>query len=404
MSGAFDRDDHPGRPRILFVGWAHSTHTHAWIDLLRGAFNVRLYALPLGFPPPDWPVRTHVTQSTGQALDPRTRRKLYPFNKADLVVRNWLTRRIFGPGTDAPRHGLAKVIADWRPDVVHCLGLDPAGFFAAQVQERFTLRHKAAWVLQLRGGSDFFDNDREPLRPRLRHTLAQWDHLLSDNLQNVEIAAALGVPAERFAPLVPVPGTGGVDVPGLSRTWQGPPSSRRDVLWPKAYECQYSKALPVFEALRLCADTLMGRTIHMLAADETARGAHAHLPAALRERCVLHPRLQRDKVLRLLAGARLMLAPSLVDGVPNSFYEAMALGAVPVLSPLESIRCVAHEGRHALFADNLRPEQIASALTRGLKDDALADAIATNNLEHVAQIADRTALAEKIRHWYETII
>lgn len=401
MSTAFDRDELPGRPRILFVGWAHSTHTHAWIDLVRGAFNVRLYALPLGFPPQDWPVRTYVTQSTGQQLDHATRRKLYPFNKPDLFLRNWLARTLHGPGVDAPRRGLAQAIESWRPHVVHCLGLDPAGFFALEARERLSLRHTATWVLQLRGGSDLFDNDREPTRPRLRHALAQWDHLLSDNLQNIAIAQRLGIPERRFAPLVPVPGTGGVDVPELRRTWSEPPSARRDILWPKAYECAYSKALPVFEALRLCAGRLEGRTVHMLAANDEARAWHGRLPGPLRDRCILHDRVPRAEVLRLMAKARVMLAPSLVDGVPNSFYEAMALGAVPILSPLESILPVAREGENALFAENLRPEQIATALTQALENNVLADGIAANNVNHVLRIANRSEIAHKVRGWYD---
>ena len=36
--------------------------------------------------------------------------------------------------------------------------------------------------------------------------------------------------------------------------------------------------------------------------------------------------------------ARVMLAPSLVDGTPNSMFEAMASGALPIVSPLETIR------------------------------------------------------------------
>ena len=50
----FEKDLYPGRPRILFVGLAESTHTHAWIDLLQAAdFDVRLFAVPTpgGFPP-----------------------------------------------------------------------------------------------------------------------------------------------------------------------------------------------------------------------------------------------------------------------------------------------------------------------------------------------------------------
>src|SRR3712207_3663056 len=75
----FEEDSFPGRPRILFVGHAESSHTHAWIDLLAEArFNVRLFALPSGLPPDDWHVRTYVTAPSNRSLDARSRDRLYP--------------------------------------------------------------------------------------------------------------------------------------------------------------------------------------------------------------------------------------------------------------------------------------------------------------------------------------
>ena len=56
------------------------------------------------------------------------------------------------------------------------------------------------------------------------------------------------MPPERFPSLVPAPGSGGVDIAALDALAHGSPATRRDILWPKAYECPWSKALPVFEA------------------------------------------------------------------------------------------------------------------------------------------------------------
>jgi hypothetical protein len=41
-----------------------------------------------------------------------------------------------------------------------------------------------------------------------------------------------------------------------------------------------------------------------------------------------------------MARSRVMLAPSLVDGIPNSLYAAMACGAFPIVSPLDTITTV----------------------------------------------------------------
>ena len=77
LSRGFDSEDYPGRPKILFIGFPESSHTHSWIDLLRGErFNVRLFGLTSAVPPDDWPVRTYVTADVGRSLNPSSRRTL----------------------------------------------------------------------------------------------------------------------------------------------------------------------------------------------------------------------------------------------------------------------------------------------------------------------------------------
>ena len=74
MFNKFEEDEHPGKPKILFIGLVESTHTHAWIDLLNGSnFNVRLFALPSGCPSDDFSIRTYNTS---------------PFNKYSTVLPN----------------------------------------------------------------------------------------------------------------------------------------------------------------------------------------------------------------------------------------------------------------------------------------------------------------------------
>jgi len=402
MSPQFERDSLPRRPRILFVGFAHSSHTHGWIDLVRQDFNVRLFALPLGFPPDGWPVRTYVTQSTGARFDRAARRKLYVLNKVGLAAQNAWSRVVNGPAIDAPRSWLARVIAAWKPDVVHTLGLDPAGYFYTDVRERFGLAGKHAWVLQLWGGSDLalarFDQAKAP---RIARALSHADAVLTDTPANRDIALSLGITPKKAAGIAVMPGAGGVDVTALRAAWSGPTAQRRDICWPKAYECPWSKALPVFEAVKGLGSRLDGRSIHMLAANDESRAWHNALPEDIRRRCPLRERIPHAEILKLLGASRVMLAPSLVDGMPNSLYEAMALGAAPVVSPLDEIVCLVNDGRNALFARNLYPAEIAQAITRLLDDDALATAIAAENLKLVNDLADRAGVRSRAVALYD---
>jgi len=343
MSLSFEPDPHPGRPRILFVGASESTHTHAWINLLEGEpFNVQVFGLPGTAPPDSWQVRTYVTVYDGRALDPATRKRLYPANRLARFVK-WHAprgRRVRTVQEDA-KLWLARIIRRWRPHVVHTLGLEPAGELYFSARQQYGLDDIGKWVLQLRGGSDLTLPIQDPERRSvIAPVLCACDQLLADNPWNFEIVRAMGVRDEQLSRIGTVPGTGGIEIKSLADTWSGAPSSRRLIIWPKVYEGPWSKVLPAYEALKLSWERLQPCEVYMLSMNSEARTHYWTLPEHIRRGCHLNERVPREDVLNLMTRARVMLAPSLVDGVPNSMYEAMAAGALPIVSPLERIRPV----------------------------------------------------------------
>ena len=400
----FEQDPYPGRPRILFVGFANSTHTHAWIDLLdKAELNVRLFSVPgSGLPPDNWRIPTYVADFTAPHLDRACRRTLYPPNLISQSYGKILRRRL---GTKIEKNWLSRVIREWQPTIIHTLGLDPAGHFYFQTRRNPRLTHISKWVLQLRGGSDLalsrFDPD---LLLEIVKALNVCDQIITDNMQNVRYITEMGISKEKISSLTPVPGTGGVDVESLSKAVTAfPLPQRRTILWPKAYNCTWSMALPVLEAIQLCWNRIQPCEIHILAADSTTKMWLSTVPKKIREHCHISDRIPHEKALELMGRARVMLAPSLVDGVPNTLYEAMASGAFPIVSPLETITPVVENERNVLFARNLYPNEMADALARTMTDDALIDDAAQRNLELVANIANRRAIAARVITYYEEL-
>ena len=402
MPPDFRTDPFPGRPKILFVGWGHSTHTHAWIDLLKEAeFNVRLFSLPKSRPPDAWQVRTYVCRPSELNGNPN-RLGLVCENRIERLANRWFREQTRWQSPLIEQRWLASIIRGWRPDIIHSLGLESAAYYL-EVRKRSQLAGVGRWVVQLRGGSDLTLAHRDPvLAPKIASLLGECDQVLSDNLANCCIAETIGIPLGKFASIGPVPGTGGLDVAALSTKAKLPPSRRTAILWPKAYECPWSKALPVLEALRRCHGKLGSPRIHFFACDKgEVLDWFRTLPAEMQQRCEIHARVPRDQVLEEMASSRVMLAPSLVDGVPNVLYEAMATGAFPIVSPLKTITPIVENEKNVLFARNLYPDEIAEALVRAFTDDQLVDAAAKVNLELVASIADRSRIRNQVIDFYE---
>jgi len=406
VNPVFNSDSFPGRPRILFIGLGENSHTHAWIDLLEGAqFNVRLFSMPTGSPPDNWPVRTYVTCYHGPRVRTNTRTPLYPANNVTRFVKRQ-TARAFGMRDVQSLAGrwLAKILREWQPDIVHTLGLVQGGEFFLHVRRQFGLENTGKWVLQTRGGSDLPLTHLDPeRRKQLVDILGSCDQLICDNQQDLGIARELGVREEQLASIAPVPGTGGIDVESLRRKWQGATSSRRSIVWPKAYDSAWGKMLPTFEALKMVWDRIQPCEIHMLSMNAESNLWYWSLPEAIRRSCRPRERVARAEVLELLPKARVMLAPTLLDGIPNSLYEAMACGAFPILSPIESITSVVKDEENVLFARNLYPDEIAGALARAMTDDALVDEAAQKNLDLVRRIASRDVIRPRVIEFYERL-
>lgn len=398
----FDTDPYPGRPRILFVGYGDSSHTHSWIELLDGAeLNVRLFSLPTGAPPPTWDVRTYVSMYRTPALDPANRRQLFSHRRAPRLAKYAYGQLVHDSVRRLPERWLAEVVRQWRPDIIHTFGLRGGGEFYFGARKRYGLAGIGRWLLQFRGASDLtLDRLDETRAPEIRAMIAEADQVLADNRVDLGFAAELGMNESQLTPMVTVPGTGGIDIDALSSRWSGPTSSRRLILWPKAYEFFQSKALPVFEALKLAWDRIEPCEIVMLAAQPETIAWHRTLPEPLRNASRILERIPRAEVLAMMGRARVMLAPSLLDGTPNAMFEAMASGALPILSPLDTIRPVVGEPDNVLFARNLYPHEIADALVRAMSDDRLVDDASRRNLELVGRIANRATIRETIREYY----
>lgn len=414
------------RPRILFVGFPESSHTTSWIELLQGAeFDVRLFALPSApivdsFPfvvYTTWPgqpagtrferipaLRTasELTDLCRQGLQYLQRRR--PDRLSRLAAR--LLARMGAVNTfDVYEEALAQIIDIWQPHIVHTLGFDNASYLMRRTRDHFAEARRPRWVAQARGGPDL---DLYPhLAQRREEILAVFagcDHFICDSELNYRFALEHGLaPHKVQAGVGVVSGPGGLDVDALRVRWERFPSAReRVIVWPKTYEVMSSKALPVFEALNLAWEHIQPCRIECLwlVQDEVRIWFDKMLRPEVKAACRVSERVPQPEVIAKLLEARLMLAPSLSDGIPNAMMEAMACGAFPLVSPLPTIRPVVSDEVNVLFARNLYPEEIAHALIRAMNDDALVDAAAARNVAHVKHLADRGEVQRRVLEFY----
>jgi glycosyltransferase involved in cell wall biosynthesis len=114
--------------------------------------------------------------------------------------------------------------------------------------------------------------------------------------------------------------------------------------------------------------------------------------------CVIPQRLEYSELLALFGKARLAVSASDVDGTPSFLVEAMAMGALPVHSDMESVReWVINDVNGLLFpVDDI--DILSNRLRKAVLDSAFVSSAAHLNWEIARNRMDRHELSKWIEH------
>ena len=161
--------------------------------------------------------------------------------------------------------------------------------------------------------------------------------------------------------------------------------------------------IPVLEAIKIAWEKIQPCTIHMLPADQGMRLWYYSLPKHIRNNCRIYDYMEKNDLLELMRNSRITLAPSLIDGIPNVLYEAMIAGALPIVSPLETIKSMVNE-KNVLFADNMNSQEIANALISAMTNDEMVSKMINRNIEFVKVNFNRQMFKSKLVNFYHSIL
>jgi glycosyltransferase involved in cell wall biosynthesis len=312
--------------------------------------------------------------------------------------------------TSSPRRGcralagLRAEIAAFRPDLVHAFGIDAAGYLTVDA----LAQSDTPFVLQLRGGGPeiaLYGSD-PAAEARMRSVFGRCDGLIADNAVNLAFAANHGLSDEaRRRCMGAVPGGGGLSTAEMAVPQYEalrPPL----VLWPKAYANPSVDGYAIAEGLRLAVLRAPELQLRLLFAHQPdfMRWLRGHWPAELWVRTRVQGLVPHAESLDALRQARVMLAPSLLDGVPNALLEAMACGALPVVSPHATLPGGFLNAPGIAYARNLDPAGIADAILRCLRASAASQREwRTGNRALVATYAARAGVTARATAFYRSI-
>ena len=363
--------------RILFVAFPDSIHAVRWISQ---------------FPDQDWDL--HLAPSLAAPLHPDLagsvtfhgwgKHNTNGLRLAAGLLQHWPYARGSGYAkrfADHLTHGvspakLARLIRTIKPDIVHSLEIQHAGYVSLAAQQILGDAFPT-WVVSNWGSDIYLFGQLAEHRARVQQVLATCDYLVCECERDVALARQFGFRGQ-VAPVLPA--AGGYDLDKWQRLRQPGPTSGRRLILLKGYQNWAGRALVGLRALELCADVLQDyRIIIPLAAPDVILAAEI-LANRTGLSIGIAPHVDYADAMRRFGAARVHIGLSISDGISQSLLESMVMGAVPIQSCTACADEWIENGRNGFIVPPEDPHIIADALRRAVTDDEFVDqAVAIND-------------------------
>ncbi len=383
--------------RILFVGLPDSIHTARWINqLFDQGWDNHLFPAGSGVLRPDINFKNvtiyGVSSFRPKELDRTARVKgLWPLRKGASTLNHKAGRFYSG--------WLASLIRWLKPDIVHSLEFQHAGYLTLEAKNRFKGSFPP-WIVSNWGSDIYLFGRLAEHVEKIRGVLSACDYYHSECQRDVGLAREFGFAGE----VLPVlPGAGGLDVAQIQQFRQPGLTSARRLIALKGYQHWAGRALVGLRAIELCADVLKGYRVAIYLTSPDVKIAAELVSQSTGIPIDLIPLCPHEDILKLHGQARISIGLSISDALSTSAVEAIAMGSFPIQSNTSCIDEWLTDGESALLVNPEDPHEVAMAIRRAVSDDELVNHAAHINSQVVAERLDYAVVQPQVIAMYRKV-
>jgi len=389
------------RKTLLLVAIPNSIHTARWIGQISDqGWDLHLFPSMIGAPHPQIENVTfhHVLHrervSSNRDLP---RAGIAPLTRVVHAAQRKVLAGMF-PKWRAGQ--LARAIRALRPDIVHSMEIQGAGYLTLAARE-IVGRPFPPWIVTNWGSDIYLFGRLEQHQGRIRQVLEKCDYYSCECERDVALAREFGFTNT----VLPVnPNSGGFDLDSLEPVRRGVSTSGRRIIMLRGYQGWAGRALVGLRALERCQDVLQGyRVVIYSAAAEVVKAAELLTSRAGIATRILPAGTPHADILAFHARSRTSIALSISDAISTSLLEAMVMGSFPIQS---STACADEWVEHGVGGLIVPPEDpgiVEAAIRTALSDDALVDRAADLNWQVARDRLDGAALKQKAVNMYRSI-
>lgn len=387
-------------PKILFIAMPESVHTARWMAQIADQ-GWELHLFPVYRTSPH-PALRDLTLYGGDPWRPGGLDRSVHYKRRTFLYfyLDYFSNKLFHRPSQYKETALANIIRKLKPDLVHSLEFQHAGYMTLEAKQRLKAPFPK-WIATNWGSDIYLFGRLAEHKPRIQEVLANCDYYSAECERDVRLAQEHGFSGK----VLPVlPNTGGYDLEGLVALRQAGPTSSRKVIALKGYQHWAGRALVGLNALRLCQDVLAGYEIVIYVASEETKIAAELFSQETGIPVTMLPKTSHEEILRLHGRSRISIGLSISDAISTSLLEAMAMGSFPIQSGTACADEWIMDGAGGSIVPPEDPVAIASAIRNALSDDVLVDSAAELNAVTVNNRLNQGIIKGQVVEIYQSIL
>jgi len=394
--------------KILLVAMQSSVHTLRWASQLdRQQWDVHIFPADDRTIHQEWEdvtVYRLIRQQSPTPPETVTQKGFFwPFKRGRTRMGHYL-KNLEASGALSPARRLARTIKAIKPDIIHVLEMQHAGYLFAEAAQM--LDSIPAPVIYSSWGSDiFFFSDKPGHEEKIRRFLSLCQYHISDCERDLHLARQFGFTGTSLGV---VPGMGGMQVAEMAEMGSGLRPSARNIIAIKGYHHDdfAGRSMVIFDALLRIAHLIRSYKILVYLVGEPALHVVPFVKriSGLDISILSKDAVPNKEILTLFGRARISVAMNVSDGTPNSLIESMAMGAFPVQSDTVSTGEWIEHGRNGFLVPPEDAESCAEAIALAVKDDSLVDNAASFNCNLIMRRIDNSVVLPRVNAMYRAVL
>ena len=374
--------------KILIVAMADSVHTARWIRQFDDD-EIEFVLFPSTPHRRIHPLIKNRLEESGSTLKISQWMKFtaLPLGVADLIFSNFFRAKL-----------LAREIKNFKPDLIHVMETQHAGYLTDKALESINLKQKV--ILSIWGSDLYWFSQFSKHMVKLRSVLSKVDLLIMECRRDQELAISLGY-AGSFYEFMPA--TGGMNTESLSKKARIVAPKDRKWIAVKGYSGFVGLGKDAVKVVAKIESQIEDFSVFVYSVGLGTWWNSRNLRKKMGARLVMARKhtLTNNQIEEMFLKSRVALGLSLSDGLPATVKETAFFGAFPIQTDTSCAGEWFQDGISILLVPPDSTDALEAALRTALIDDDLVDSAAKLNFEIAGSLMNRAAVRSKISLLYD---